>query len=1142
MKDSFVHLHVHTEYSIIDSIIRIDDLMQRVKSCGMSAVALTDHGNLFAVIKFYQAAIALGIKPIIGCEIVFYDSDNKDKPHVMVLLCKNLQGYRNLTHIVSKSYQEGQYLGRPQVQIPWLVEKKEGLIAISCSAGGDIAAALLNQDLHLAQARARFWMDVFPDSFYLEITRTQRAHESIYNKALVKLADNLFLPLVASNDLRFLHAEDYDAHEARVCIHNSTLLNDDKRDRLYSDRQYLRSASEMAELFADLPQALQNTAAIAQRCTLELELGKNFLPNFVTPNGQAVETYLRDLAHEGLALRFTKFAQDINKDQYFSRLDLELKVIISLGFAGYFLIVADFIGWAKHNDIPVGPGRGSGAGSLVAYALAITDLDPLQYDLLFERFLNPERVSMPDFDIDFCMEGRDRVIEYVSQKYGHDSVSQIITFGTMAAKAVVRDVGRVLGHPYGFVDTLAKLIPFELGITLKDALAKQDELKTRYENSDEVRELFDLALKLEGIVRNAGKHAGGVVIAPSKLSDFTAVYCEHGSTQIVSQFDKDDVESAGLVKFDFLGLSTLTVIAKTLKLINANRASQNLSAIDINFVPLDDAKCFALLNACQTTAVFQLESRGMKELVHRLKPDRFEEIIALVALFRPGPLQSGMVDDFIDRKHGRAALNYLHPDLEAILKPTYGVILYQEQVMQIAQVLANYTLGAADLLRRAMGKKKPEEMAKQREIFIEGASQRGVLAETATLIFDLMEKFAGYGFNKSHSAVYALISYQTAWLKAHYPAEFMASVLTLSSDNTDKLVIMIHDCFDMGLTILPPNINSSMLAFTVKDSREILFGLGAIKGVGSAAIEAILLTRDTDGLFRDLFDLSARVDTRKVNKRVLESLIKAGALDVFGTDRAILCAQVETALKLGMQMSLMKKQGQLDMFAVSESEYFDTSVVTPWRLRELLDYEKDVLGLYLTAHPCDMYYQEMSAFVTPLVDIIVVPRRKIKILGMIDYLRKVNTKNGKYLLIVGLSDAKRQVEVVVFPEKANLELLHAIADAHEISVFEVDLSQDKYTRGIKLTATSFYDILTARNLFLKKIVLNLASSDAEILDKLESLVKDNPGKLPVFIDYCNDKVKISLKTSHIFCVEANDDFLIKLYTLLNLSRVFLCYT
>ncbi|MBI5461167.1 MAG: DNA polymerase III subunit alpha, partial [Gammaproteobacteria bacterium] len=841
MSVPFVHLHLHTEYSLVDGIVRVKPLVKAVAAAGMPACAVTDQSNLFALVKFYKAALGAGVKPIVGADIWIHNELDPNQPHRLVLLCQDRTGYLNLNALISRSYIDGQHRGVPTVQKAWLHEHSAGLIALSGGRAGDVGLALLAGNTPHAEQLLAEWCAIFPDRYYLELQRTGREHEEDYLHAAVALAVRHTVPVVATNDVHFLTPDDFEAHEARVCIHDGRTLDDPRRPRRHSEQQYLKTPEEMAELFADIPEALENTVEIAKRCNMQLTLGKNYLPDFPVPAGMTMDEFFRQQAREGLEQRLPKLfdanAPDFTerRQPYDERLQIELDVIIQMGFPGYFLIVADFIQWAKNNGVPVGPGRGSGAGSLVAYALTITDLDPIQYDLLFERFLNPERVSMPDFDVDFCMEGRDRVIDYVAEKYGRDKVSQIITYGSMAAKAVVRDVGRVLGHPYGFVDRIAKLIPFEIGITLDKALEQEEQLRQAYENEEDVHAIIDLAKSLEGLARNAGKHAGGVVIAPSKLTDFTPLYCEAGGANLVSQFDKDDVEAVGLVKFDFLGLRTLTIIDWALATLNRQRAERGEEPVDIERIPLIDPATFVLLKACQTTAVFQLESSGMKDLIRRLQPDSFEDIIALVALFRPGPLQSGMVDDFIARKHG-AAIKYPHPKLEPILKPTYGVILYQEQVMQIAQVLAGYSLGAADLLRRAMGKKKPEEMAKQREVFTEGARTNGIDEKIATHIFDLMEKFAGYGFNKSHSAAYALVSYQTAWMKAHYPAPFMAAVLSADMDNTDKVVTLIDECRDMKLNVVPPDINRSYYQFTVEGDATEIYGLGAIKGVGQAAI------------------------------------------------------------------------------------------------------------------------------------------------------------------------------------------------------------------------------------------------------------------------------------------------------------------
>ncbi len=835
MDPRFVHLHLHTEYSLVDGLVKVKPLVKALAGAGMPAVAVTDQCNLFALVRFYKAAVGAGIKPIAGADLWVRNPADANRPQRLVLLVQDKTGYGNLTRLISRAYVEGQHLGMPQVEREWVTEASEGLIALSGGPGGDVAQALLAGNRGEAEARLDHWLGAFGERYYLELMRTGRPQEAELVEQSVDLALARGVPVVATNDVRFLSRDDYEAHEVRVCIHEGRTLDDPRRPRPYSEEQYLRSPAEMAVLFADCPEALENSVEIAKRCNLELELGRNYLPAFPVPAGMTIDGFFAAESQQGLEGRLARILPADVPDRekarrvYDERLATELRVICQMGFPGYFLIVADFIAWAKQNGIPVGPGRGSGAGSLVAYALGITDLDPIEHDLLFERFLNPERVSMPDFDVDFCMEGRDRVIDYVASRYGRDAVSQIITFGTMAAKAVVRDVGRVMGHPYGFVDRVAKMVPFELGMTLDKALTESDDLRVAYEGEDEIRALIDMGRKLEGVTRNAGKHAGGVVIAPTKLTDFAPLYCEPGGDNLVTQFDKDDVEQAGLVKFDFLGLRTLTIIDWALRTINANRP-EGAEPLDIDRIDPNDSDAFDLLKSCQSTAVFQLESRGMKELIKKLQPDCFDDITALVALFRPGPLQSGMVDDFINRKHGRAAVAYPHPDLEPILKPTYGVILYQEQVMQIAQVLAGYTLGGADLLRRAMGKKKAEEMAKQRAIFQDGAVARGVEAETAAYIFDLMEKFAGYGFNKSHSAAYALVSYQTLWLKAHHPAAFMAAVLSADMDNTDKVVTLIDECRALGLAVEPPAVNRSEYRFTIAGERTVVYGLGRHQG------------------------------------------------------------------------------------------------------------------------------------------------------------------------------------------------------------------------------------------------------------------------------------------------------------------------
>lgn len=1148
MQKGFVHLRVHTEFSLVDGLVRVKPLMKALANRGMSAVAVTDYCNLFAAVKVFKSAVDAGIKPIIGSDLPCHDPENPEVISSLVLLCMNSVGYKNLTCLVSKAYQEGQYQGQPRIQNPWIAEYSEGLIALSGGKGGDIGKALLAGDEALAKQRAQHWMSLFPNRFYLEIQRTGRTDEAIYNEKLVALAEALQLPLVATNDVCFLDESDFHAHEARVCINQGYTLADPRRGEQYSSKQYLRSAQEMEALFSDLPSAIENTIEISKRCTVKIDLGNNYLPNFPIPEGSTVASYLCHLSKVGLEERLQQLFRNNSAEElmtargdYDKRLDVELEVINTMGFAGYFLIVADFIQWAKQNGVPVGPGRGSGAGSLVAYALKITDLDPLEYELLFERFLNPERVSMPDFDIDFCMEGRDRVIDYVAEKYGRQSVSQIITFGTMAAKAVVRDVGRVFGHPYTFVDKLAKLIPFEIGITLSKALEQEEELRRRYEEEDEVKELIDLALKLEGITKNAGKHAGGVVIAPSKLTDFTAIYCEEGSTQIVSQFDKDDVEAAGLVKFDFLGLRTLTIIDWALAIVNKKHQEAGLPLIDISQIPTDDAATFDLLKACKTTAVFQLESRGMKELINRLQPDCFEEIIALVALFRPGPLQSGMVDDFIDRKHGRAVVDYPHPDLEPILKPTYGVILYQEQVMQIAQVLANYTLGAADLLRRAMGKKKPEEMAEQRVIFTEGATARGVDEKVATHIFDLMEKFAGYGFNKSHSAAYALVAYQTAWLKTHYPAAFMAAVMSSDMDNTDKVVTFIDECAHMKLKVMPPSINDSMYAFTVRDETTIIYGLGAIKGVGESAITCITDERAQGGAYSDLFSFCQRLDLRKVNRRVIEALIKSGAMDDWKVERAMLTASLEKALKVAEKEHQNQSSGQFDLFSLLDDKASDQDYLTckPWTESARLEAEREVLGFYLTGHPADQYRREFGDFIISISQLNPSVHKKAIICAQVVSIRKIVTKRGKKLVIIGVDDSTARMDIVVFGEI--FESFKEPLASGDMLFVEGEVAHDDYNGGVKMTASQLHSIPAARSKFARCLEIKLNQSSQSFLPAIQAVLKAHAGRCVVQMSYVNEHAKANLNLGQQWHVSPSDSLLKTLRDLMGDEEVVMRY-
>ncbi len=1139
MSPAFVHLRLHTDYSLIDGLVEIKPLVAATVQAGMPAVAVTDQCNLFSMVKFYKAAITAGVKPIIGADLWLHNEAGPKQPFRVVLLCQDRTGYLNLTRLITRAYIEGQHLQQhPTLRRDWLHGASAGLILLA-GQHADFGQALLAGRPDEAAALLGAWRGDFPGRCYLELVRTGRPDEERFVHDAVELAIAQSMPVVATNDVRFLARGDFEAHEARVCIHEGRILDDPRRARSYSEQQYLRSPQEMAELFSDLPEAIENTVEIARRCNLELTLGENVLPDFPVPDGMTTESFFVTEARAGLARRLAGLDAAAAtgsgvSERYRSRLEHELDVIVKMGFSGYFLIVADFIRWAKDNGIPVGPGRGSGAGSLVAWALDITDLDPLRYDLLFERFLNPERVSLPDFDIDFCMDGRDRVIDYVANRYGRDRVSQIITYGTMAAKAVVRDVGRVLGHPYGFVDKIAKLIPFELGMTLEKALASEEELQRRYRSEEEVGTLIDLALKLEGLVRNAGRHAGGVVIAPSALTDFAPLYCEQGSGNPVTQFDMKDIEAVGLVKFDFLGLRTLTIIDRCVRTINRRCGT----AIDVSRLPMDDAPTFDLLKSCATTAVFQLESRGMKDLIKRLQPDCFDDMIALVALFRPGPLQSGMVDDFIDRKHGRAKVNYPHPDLEPILRPTYGVILYQEQVMQIAQVLAGYTLGQADLLRRAMGKKLPEEMAKQKDIFVTGATARGVAAKTAEYIFDLMDKFAGYGFNKSHSAAYALIAYQTAWLKAHYPADFMASVLSADMDNTDKVVMLIDECRTMGLEVQPPDINRCDYAFTVNGDRTILYGLGAIKGVGAAALDGILAERDANGPFTDLFDLCRRIDSRRANRRVLEALIRAGALDLLDANRARSIHLLTEALQWAERQLRDQEVGQDDLFGgggvlVREIDAHHASLnsaVPEWSEERRLQGEKETLGLYLTGHPIERYRKELARFVTSAIaGLRPTSDQTVVVAGLVVALRTMNSKRGDRIAFVTLDDRSGRIEIGVFAEAYQRYRDLLVKD--RLLVVEGVVSVDDYSGGFRMNAEKIHDIDHARASYARGLEIDLRNGgDANGLCRaLAGILEPFRAEIcPVWINYRGRAASARMSLGQEWKVNPTDELLHRL--------------
>ncbi len=1124
MPARFVHLHLRSEYSLADSTIRIPDLVKRCVALGQPAVAVTDRNNLFALVKFYRAAEGAGVKPIAGADVMVAEGD--EAPSRLTLLCRDRDGYLALSRLLTRAWMEGQRHDGVVLRPHWLQEINQGLFALAGRQAqpGQLAESGRHD---LAEGALADLQRVFGERLHLELTRVGLDGETAFNAFALHAAAKLGIPVVASNDVRFIEPTGFDAHEARVCIASGRVLDDSRRPRDYSAQQYLKSAEEMGEIFADVPDAIDNAVALAQRCNLELRLGTYYLPAFPVPSDHTLDSWIRSEARDGLEKRLQKLplAPGYSRADYDARLERELDVIVKMGFPGYFLIVADFINWAKDHGIPVGPGRGSGAGSLVAWALGITDLDPLPYDLLFERFLNPERVSMPDFDIDFCMDRRDEVIDYVAAKYGRDRVSQIITYGTMAAKAVVRDAGRVLGFPYGFVDGIAKLIPLTLGICLDDALGRSEESKRnpelasseliqRYNDEDDVRDLIDLALQLEDLTRNAGKHAGGVVIAPSPLSDFCPLFAEHDGEgrgrNPVTQFDKDDVEAIGLVKFDFLGLRTLTIIDWAVKAINAHRERANQPPLDIASLPLDDAKSYELFARGDTVAVFQFESRGMRELLKRAKPDRFEDLIALNSLFRPGPMD--LIPDFIERKHGRAEVKYPHPLLEPVLAPTYGVFVYQEQVMQTAQVLAGYSLGGADLLRRAMGKKKLEEMAKERAKFEAGALEHHKIeARVAGPIFDLMEKFAGYGFNKSHAAAYSLVAYQTAWLKVHYPAEFMAAVLSSDMDSTDKVVMFLEEARALGLTVLPPDVNASAYMFEAIDERTIRYGLGAVKGVGQGACEAIANERLRSGQYEDLLDFCRRVESSKLNRRTLEALINAGALDALGRNRASLQLQLPEVLKATDQMAREREAGQNSLFGGFAEPTSATRIELPesqeWPLAQKLAGERETLGHYLSGHPIDPYRDELAMLVGhDLGQLDGIWERAQQggrpqegrnswrqetttvIAGLVMGMRK----RGDSQAFVQLEDGRGRIECAFFAE-SYFEFAQLLT-RDRILIVEGGLREDEFSGGFSLRARRCWDYRQLCPQSAQQLALRLDLRVPGLLDRVERvLAQHRPG-------------------------------------------------
>src|SRR5450830_761777 len=1112
----FVHLRIHSEYSIVDGLVRIDDAIKAAVKDKQPAMAITDLANLFAMVKFYKSARGKGIKPIAGCDAWITDDDDREKPSRLMLLVKNRKGYLQLCELLAQAWLTNQHRGRAEIRYEWLKKIYDdgdggGLIALSGAHFGDVGIAIDNGNLDLAERCAQRWDSIFPDHFYIEIQRAGQANMENHVRAAVVLANKLKLPVVATHPIQFINKEDYTAHEARVCISEGDMLANGRRVRRFNAQQCFKTQEEMATLFADLPGDLRNSVEIAKRCNLMLELGKPKLPDFPTPDGMTLNDFLVHEAKRGLEFRLQHLFPNPDKrekerERYEARLKFETDTIIKMGFPGYFLIVADFIQWAKNNGVPVGPGRGSGAGSLVAYSLLITDLDPLQYNLLFERFLNPERVSMPDFDIDFCQEGRDRVIQYVKDRYGKDAVSQIATFGTMAAKGAIRDVGRVLDFGYMFCDGVSKLIPFKPGkqVTIAEAIVEEPLLAERQENEEEVKTLLDLAQQVEGITRNIGMHAGGVLIAPGKLTDFCPLYTQGGDSGVVSQYDKDDVEAVGLVKFDFLGLTTLTILDRAVRYIK--QLDPAMADFDLAKLPLNDRASYELLTKAKTVAVFQLESRGMQGMLKDARPDRFEDIIALVALYRPGPMD--LIPDFCKRKHGEK-FDYPDPRTEGILSETYGIMVYQEQVMQMAQVVGGYSLGGADLLRRAMGKKKAEEMAEHRNIFREGAAKDGLSQEKADEIFDLMEKFAGYGFNKSHAAAYALLSYHTAYLKAHHPAAFMAANLSLAMDDTDKVKILVEDAIDIcKLKLLPPDINQSDYRFTPvgepgKKAVQIRYGLGAVKGSGQSAIEAIIAARG-DGPFKDLFDFAKRVDKRQINRRTVDSLIRAGAFDCFGMDRAIVQATVGLAWENAEQLDAAANQ--VSLFGGDDSDLetpLEYVQVRPWSDKQRLTEEKTALGFYLSGHLFDAYEKEVRQFVRTKIANLEPSRDARSLAGIIVGIRVQMTQRGK-LLIVSLDDGSGVADVTVYSELSEPNKAYFKED--ELLIVQGKVSEDRFSGGLRISAEKVMDIGAARIQYGQRVVVSLSKGvdPAYLRDTLSTYRQ--PQGLPFVMKYVQSGV------------------------------------
>ena len=1136
MKSSFAHLRVSSEYSIFKGLLSVEKLVEKAKSFGMPAIALTDHSNMFGLVKFFKKCEKEGIKPISGSTLNIARS-SEDRPYEFLCLAKNIDGHKNLMHGLSKA-SRNQSKG---ILYDDFLNICNDIFVITGSENSEIFSLILNDKENEAVELIKKYKADFKNNFVIEIQNTGKESHKIFMASILPIASRLSIPVIATNDVLFGEREDFEIHETKVCINSGKTLNDPNREKIYSEEQYFKSQDEMQDLFGDFPDVLSNTLEIAKQCNLSIEPDGYFLPEYPVPDGQDFDTHLKSLVEESLDNLITKFDKDKVKE-YKARVKYELEQIKTMGFSSYFLIVYDFIKWSKNNNVPVGPGRGSGAGSLVAFCLGITALDPIKHGLLFERFLNPERISMPDFDIDFCMEKRDKVIEYVSSKYGKDAVSQIVTFGTMAARGVVRDVTRALGKPYSLGDRISKMIPFEIGMTLEKAISRQPVLKQAIKDDEEVQEIMNLSFKLEGGIRNIGKHAGGVVIAPGSLSDFSPIYFDSDTSSVLTQFDKDDVEKIGLVKFDFLGLRTLTIIDKAIKSINDDLASQNKDQLDISNIDLNDSKVFELLSAGKTTAVFQLESPGMKDLIKRLKPTKFEEIVALLALFRPGPLDSGMHDEFVNRKNGKVPVTYPHKLLEPVLSETYGVILYQEQVMESARVLAGYSLGQADILRRAMGKKQVEEMDKQRTIFVNGCKDNNIKEDLANKIFNLIETFAGYGFNKSHSAAYALLSFQTAYLKTYYPEYFMAAVLSSAQGNTDKISSIIKECKDMNISVLSPNILSSGTNFFVNPKKQIEYGLTSLKGVAESFIYHLSDIREKH-TFKNLLDFSKKVNVKLGGKKSLESLSKAGAFDSICDSRSIALACIPDMLKEGDK----KASDELfagDLFSNVEEDfnpYDQYKDVNPLNFSQKLKYEKEALGFYISGHPVEAIKDDIKDLRSHKISDLDANTSSATIVGLVNSTRQIKDSKNKPITFVNFDDETGSMDGIILSDL--YEEKYGIIQEDTILKFYGSVEVDDY-RSRETNSTMYR--MRVKN--INAVESDLVDSKKDLLIICDTVSGDSLQEIKLKLNKIDpdfwggeSKVKLKiLKDSTEALISLNDNFMIDLNSenLDNLRSIF----